>query len=62
MNKDEDYEVDKWDIILSIILVVSLFIGCVIVGILVYEMLEKNQVENALQLKQSIIMRKSMAI
>lgn len=46
MNQDKDeYELDKWDLILSLILVISLLIGCIVVGVLVHEMLENIQLE-----------------
>ncbi|EQB36253.1 hypothetical protein M948_14560 [Virgibacillus sp. CM-4] len=45
-----------------IVFVMSLIISWVAVGVLFYEMIEKNSIENALHFKQDISTRKSMKI
>lgn len=37
MNQDKDFEIDKWDIILSLAVVISLIIAVAILGIQFWE-------------------------
>ncbi|MCG1028444.1 hypothetical protein [Virgibacillus halodenitrificans] len=54
-NEDFDYELDKWDVILPIVFIISLALACAVIGFLVYGMIEENikHFEAAIYLKQS---------